>query len=284
MKDIRSTNPVAVGDRVRVKDSEDGLSQPFICGIEPRRNHIVRKAVNLSKESHILAANIDLAVLVITVVWPPTETTFIDRFLATAEAYDVPVVLAFNKVDLCQEPTLREALEEMMELYSRIGYPTMAVSATEHIGIDELRQLLIGKISLLAGHSGVGKSSLINALAPHLQLRVGDISLAHGTGTHTTTLSEMLPLDSQDLSRGFIIDTPGIKGFGTLEMNESNTSHFFREFFALSAGCRFGNCTHINEPSCAVLAALKDGRIAPSRYMSYLSILQDQQEGKYRES
>lgn len=278
LKGIRSTNPVAVGDRVALKKQGD---VNYITAVLPRRNYIIRRAANLSKESHILAANIDVALLFVTLHNPETSFTFVDRFLATAEAYDVPVVLLFNKVDLYDEELFLR-LQEWEDIYAPLGYPILKISALEKRGLEELYPHIQGKIVLLSGHSGVGKSSLINALLPHNHLRTQAVSEAHGTGMHTTTYSSMIPI-APEYGGGYLIDTPGIKGFGTLEMNESNTAHYFREFFALSADCRFNNCIHINEPQCAVLQALNDGRIAPSRYISYLSILSDEEEGKYRE-
>lgn len=287
LEGIRSTNPVVVGDRVRIRLPKDDASykstieEPaLIEAIEPRRNYIIRKAINLSKESHILAANIDLALLVITLEYPVTTTTFIDRFLATAEAYEVPVVLLFNKLDIYDAEYLH-ALEEFEALYQHIGYETLRTSATTGEGCDRLAALIRNKIVLLSGHSGVGKSTIINVLRPGSNLATAQLSQAHDTGMHTTTVGEMIAL-GDTLKKGFIIDTPGIKGFGTLEMDESNAAHFFREFFALSSKCRFHNCTHINEPDCAVLQALEEGRIAPSRYISYLSILEDSENGRYR--
>jgi len=281
LKGIRSTNPVVVGDRVELQPTREDLEHPYyITAICPRRNYIIRKASNLSKESHILAANIDVALLVVTMIQPETSFTFVDRFLATAEAYDIPVVLLFNKIDLYGEEENRR-LAEWQSIYAPLGYPTLSISATEGIGLEEVWPHIAGRIVLLSGHSGVGKSSLINALLPGSSLRTHSISLAHGTGMHTTTYSAMIPL-AAERGGGYLIDSPGIKGFGTLEMNEHNAHHYFREFFALSEGCRFSNCTHINEPGCAVLAALERGEIALSRYVSYLGILGDEEGGKYR--
>ncbi len=281
LKGIRSTNPVVVGDRVAVRLQGEGETQIYyITEIFQRRNYIIRKAANLSKESHILAANIDVALLVITLKAPETSTTFVDRFLATAEAYDIPVILLFNKIDIFTEEDFR-AVEEWEQIYNPIGYKSLRISVKEEIGLEELYPLIAGKTVLLSGHSGVGKSSLINALLPESHLRTQKISKAHGTGMHTTTLSEMIPIDPAK-GGGYIIDSPGIKGFGTLEMNRANTAHFFREFFEISEGCRFNNCSHLNEPACAVQKALEEGTIAPSRYLSYLSILDDEDESRYR--
>ncbi len=281
LKGIRSTNPVVVGDRVQLIPTSDADVPFHITGIIPRRNYIIRKASNLSKESHILAANIDVALLVVTLMRPETSFTFVDRFLATAEAYDIPVVLLFNKIDLYGDEE-EELFRKWQAIYEPLDYPLVRISATERIGLEQIQAYVAGRTALLSGHSGVGKSSLINALLPHNHLRTQAVSEAHGTGMHTTTYSTMIPI-APEYGGGYLIDTPGIKGFGTLEMNESNTAHYFREFFALSADCRFNNCIHINEPQCAVLQALNDGRIAPSRYISYLSILSDEEEGKYRE-
>ena len=282
LKGIRSTNPVAVGDRVELTFTE-GLegttsnpSVAFISAIEDRRNYIIRKSSNLSKQSHILAANVDQALLVVTVNYPETSTTFIDRFLASAEAYSVPVVLVFNKIDRLDDES-RAILEAMMRLYENIGYECRAISAVSGEGVEELRPLLQGKITLLAGNSGVGKSTLINRLIPDANLRTAEISDAHNTGMHTTTFSEMLRTDE-----GFVIDTPGIKGFGTFDMEPEELTSYFREIFHFSKDCRFSNCTHTHEPGCAVLKALDDHLIAPSRYQSYLSMMEDKEEDKYR--
>ena len=276
IKGIRTTNPVAVGDRVEVgPPADDGTA--FITAIVPRRNYIIRRASNLSKESHIIAANIDQALLVVTLAHPTTSTTFIDRFLATAEAYNVPAILAINKVDILDDDD-RELLEGVQYLYESIGYKTVSISATEGTGVDELQAMLRGKVTLVSGNSGVGKSTLINRLIPGLNLRTAEISAVHDTGMHTTTFSELFDLPDG----GQIIDTPGIRGFGTIDFDKYEVAHYFPELFAISRDCRFDNCTHTHEPGCAVLAALDDCRIAQSRYASYLSILDDATEGKYR--
>lgn len=279
LRGIRSTNPIVVGDRVEVKLTPEGGGEAhFIKEILPRRNYILRRAANLSKQSHILAANIDASFLVCTLVAPETSTTFIDRFLANAEAYRVPTQLVFNKTDLLNEEG-QAYLAELIALYTGIGYTCHRVSAITGEGLETLSEQMQDKITLFSGHSGVGKSTLINALIPGLDLRTGDISQAHYTGMHTTTFSQMIPLPT---SKGYLIDTPGIKGFGLLDMQDEEVSHYFPEIFALQPQCRFGNCTHTHEPACAVREALEDGRIAESRYISYLSILEDKDEEKYR--
>ncbi len=277
LKGIRSTNPVAVGDHVLFDVREDGTA--YIVEILERRNYIVRKASNLSKQSHILAANLDLCFLVVTVSHPVTATTFIDRFLAAAEAYRVPVVLVFNKTDIYSDAECEE-LEYLTALYESIGYKCLHTSAAQNSGIEALKEMMRGKVSLLAGNSGVGKSSLVNAIAPDIAARVGEISKTHDTGMHTTTYTEMFEF----MPESYIVDTPGVKGFGTFDMEIEEISHYFVEFFKLSKDCRYGNCTHTHEPGCAVLEALEAGRLAPSRYQSYLSMLEDKDEGKYRAS
>lgn len=275
LKGIRSTSPIVVGDRVIFEKNSEGGA--FITEIEDRKNYIIRRASNLSKHSHILAANIDQAALCITVRDPETTTIFIDRFLVTAEAYRVPVLLVFNKVDLCDSYDL-EYLDGLVHLYSVIGYSSICVSAITGEGLSDLRRLTRGKITLLAGHSGVGKSSLVNSLINKPLQKVGKISEYHHKGTHTTTFSEMIELDGG----GFLIDTPGIKGFGTVDMTTQEVSHYFPEIFRFAQQCRYYNCLHLNEPGCAVLNAVENHFISESRYQSYLNILEDVNEGKYR--
>ena len=283
LKGIRSTNPVAVGDRVEIVPNNEGTA--FITEIEDRRNYIIRKSINLSKQSHILAANVDQAILVVTVVNPQTSTTFIDRFLASAEAYRVPVILVFNKTDLLDEDT-RRYQEAMVHLYQTIGYECYQISAETGEGVEALQPLLKDKITLLSGNSGVGKSTLINRLVPGASQRTAEISDAHNTGQHTTTFSEMIPLAAVNCQlstvNSWLIDTPGIKGFGTFDMEPEELTSYFKEIFHFSQDCKFSNCTHTHEPGCAVLKALEDHYIAESRYQSYLSMLEDKDEGKYR--
>lgn len=280
LKGIRSTNPVAVGDYVQLIINQEGTA--FISEIEDRRNYIIRKSPNLSKQSHIIAANLDQAFLIVTVNYPETSTTFIDRFLAGAEAYRVPVVLVFNKYDLLSEEE-RTYQKAMMNLYKTIGYQCVEVQSTadapESKRLDQLKPLLEGKVTLMSGNSGVGKSTIINELLPNAQLRTAEISDAHNTGMHTTTFSEMLALPTG----GYIIDTPGIKGFGTFDIDKEELTSYFREIFKYSESCRFSNCTHTHEPGCAVLKAVEEHYISESRYNSYLSMLEDKDENKYRE-
>ncbi|MCD8044146.1 MAG: ribosome small subunit-dependent GTPase A [Tannerellaceae bacterium] len=277
LRGIKSTNPVAVGDRVDIEINKEGTA--FITEIEERKNYIIRRASNLSKQSHILAANIDQAMLIVTVNYPVTTTVFIDRFLTTAEAYRIPVKLVFNKIDRF-EGAEKEILYEMIDLYTSISYPCSTICARTGEGMDNFRKELANKITLLSGHSGVGKSTIINLLVPGINLRTGAISEYHKTGTHTTTFSEMIPLPEG----GYLIDTPGIKGFGIIEMEGAEISHYFPEIFKHIQACRFNNCTHIHEPGCAVLQAVEEGSIPLSRYKSYLNILKDKDNNKYRES
>ena len=274
IRGIRSTNPVAVGDYVNVQ-SDQGQAIYWITEVCERRNYIIRRSTNLSKESHILASNIDQVALIVTVNHPVTSTTFIDRFLATCEAYRVRALLIFNKIDLLTEEELAQ-LAELRALYESIGYETVEMSAIS-IQLPDVLPLLAGKVTLLSGNSGVGKSTLLNALFGREVTRTGKISDAHDKGMHTTTFSEMYFLED-----GAVIDTPGIKGFGTIDFEREEVSHYFPEIFRISRDCRFGNCTHTNEPGCAVQEAIIKGSIAISRYESYLSLLGDCSESKYR--
>ncbi|MBR6539291.1 MAG: ribosome small subunit-dependent GTPase A [Bacteroides sp.] len=275
LKGIRSTNPVAVGDYVHIILNQEGTA--FISEIEDRKNYIIRRASNLSKQSHIIAANLDQCMLIVTVNYPETSTTFIDRFLASAEAYRVPVKLIFNKIDTYNEEE-QHYLDALIHLYTSIGYPCFKVSAKQQIGIEALCNELESNITLLSGHSGVGKSTLINAILPDATAKTGEISSVHKKGMHTTTFSEMFALPNN----GYLIDTPGIKGFGTFDMEEEEIGHYFPEIFRTSADCKYGNCTHRNEPGCAVRQAVENHFISESRYNSYLNMLEDKEEGKYR--
>lgn len=275
LQGIRSTNPVVVGDRVEIIQNPEGTA--FITEIKDRKNYVIRRASNLSKQSHILAANVDLCFLVVTVSFPVTSTVFIDRFLAMSEAYSIPTCIVFNKVDIYEEDEL-EYLDALINLYETIGYQCVKVSALEKENLDSLHKLIKGKVTLFSGHSGVGKSTLINALIPDAELRTGAISEIHNKGMHTTTFSEMLELESG----GYIIDTPGVKGFGTVNMEKEEISHFFKDIFRFSKDCRFNNCLHLNEPGCAVRAAVENHYISESRYKSYLSMMEEDIDEKYR--
>lgn len=275
IKGIRTTNPIAVGDVVTINDSDDDTS--YITAIDQRKNYIIRRASNLSKESHIIGANIDQAILIVSLKSPATNTTFIDRFLATAEAYRINVVIAINKIDLLDSEEM-EYCNAVKYLYESIGYKVLLISAHQQSGLEELESMISDKISLFSGNSGVGKSTIINKLLPGLELRTSDISVTHHTGMHTTTFSEMFQLPHG----GYIIDTPGIKGFGTIDFDNAEVAHYFPEIFKVSNDCRYNNCTHTHEPNCAVLKAVEDHLISESRYASYLSILEDNADDKYR--
>jgi ribosome biogenesis GTPase / thiamine phosphate phosphatase len=268
IKGIKTTNPIAVGDRVEFETDKEGHG--MIHKIEERKNYIIRKSINLSKQSHILAANVDQAMLIATLAFPRTSAGFIDRFLLTAEAYKIPAILVFNKLDLFEDvPELMTSLNEFISIYEKIGYKCYTVSATDKKGIEVLKELTKDKITLVAGHSGVGKSTLVNVMDPALDLKVGEISDAHFKGKHTTTFAEMHLLNYG----GFIIDTPGIKELGLVDMEKEEITFYFPEMLAVKGQCKFNNCLHVNEPKCAVIAAVERGEIAVSRYNSYLGIV-----------
>ena len=280
IKGIRSTNPIAVGDQVELTEQrEDNNSEGAVTGlitnIIERKNYIIRKAPNLSKESHIIAANIDQAFLIVTIKHPVTTTTFIDRFLVSAEAYRIPCRIIFNKIDLYNEDQTAQ-MNLLVNIYEAIGYQCLKISATENIGLEELKEMMKGRTNVFSGHSGVGKSTIINCIQPGILLKTGIISDSHHSGKHTTTYSEMIDLDFG----GFIIDTPGIKGFGLLEMAKEEISHYFPEMFQLLNNCQYYNCTHTHEPGCAVKKAVEEGLIAESRYDTYVGLLNN--EDKYR--
>ncbi len=273
LKDIKTTNPIAVGDRVGFT-IEESVGQ--IMEVKERKNYIIRKSSNLSREAHILAANLDHAFLVVTPEFPKTPLEFIDRFLLTAEAYRIPTSIVINKVDLF-DGVLEEELLFYKEIYTKAGYEVIETSAKKGIGIESLKKKLKDKITVFSGNSGVGKSTLINVIDPSFSLKTGDISLYHLKGKHTTTFYEMVALEFG----GFIIDTPGIKGFGIVDISSGELSHFFPDIFRFAGGCRFSNCTHAHEPGCSVIEAVKAGEISISRYNSYINILHDDEE-KYR--
>lgn len=280
LKGIRSTNPIAVGDQVELTETKEdnnaeGLSVGLISKIFPRKNYIIRKSPNLSKESHIIAANIDQAFLIMTIQYPVTTTTFIDRFLVSAEAYRIPCHVIFNKIDLYNQEQI-DLMNSLIEIYENAGYVCLKISAKMNIGIDDLKSMMVNKTNVFSGHSGVGKSTIINILHPFGNLKTGEISEAHYSGKHTTTNSEMYEFEFG----GFIIDTPGIKGFGVLEMEKEEISHYFPEIFRLLNECLYYNCTHTHEPHCAVKKSVEEGKIAQSRYQSYLGLLEG--EEKYR--
>jgi len=275
-KGIVTTNPVSVGDNVDfiVKKEEDtGL----IIRLHKRKNYIIRKSINLSHKAHIIAANVDQAFIVITIKMPETHPVFIDRFLVSAQAYNIPTTLVFNKMDIYDDKDIKQ-MNELIGIYSSVGYKSIKVSAEKEEGIEELRKLLKDKVSVFAGNSGVGKSTLVNVIDPALNLKTAEISGYHKKGKHTTTFSEMFEF----YFGGYIIDTPGIKGFGLVDLEDENLATYFPEMLKLQAECRFYNCTHTHEPACAVIKAVKENKIGLSRYKSYLSMLEDD-SGKYRE-
>ena len=277
LKGIKSTNPITVGDHVDF-ELEENTNTGIISNIHDRKNYIVRKSVNLSKQTHIIAANIDIAFLIVTLDNPPTFPAFIDRFLATAEAYDIEVILLFNKMDLNNEK-LENEKNKLVKVYTDIGYTCLEISAKEKINIDKVKELMLGKVTMFSGHSGVGKSTLINVINSNLNLKTAEVSTQHKQGQHTTTFAEMFVIPTEPES--YIIDTPGIKGFGVVDFKAQEIGDFFREFFALKHLCKFNNCLHVNEPKCAVKNALKNEEIAVSRYKSYLQLL-DGEEEHYR--
>ena len=272
MSGIKSTNPVTVGDVVDF-ELEENSENGIIHKIHDRKNYIIRKSVNLSKQTHIIAANIDQVLLLVTLENPTTYTSFIDRFLATAEAYSIPAIIVFSKIDLYNKEMLAQK-EKLEKVYRDIGYECIDVSANENININKLKNIMKGKVNMFSGHSGVGKSTLINTIDPQLDLKTSEISSQHKQGQHTTTFAEMFSLPFG----GYIIDTPGIKGFGVVDFHKEEIGDFFPEIFALKHNCKFNNCMHINEPGCAINQAVENNKIAESRYMSYLQLLEDEQE------
>jgi len=268
LKGSTTTNPIAVGDKVEVSDG-------VITAVHARKNYIIRRSTNLSRQEHIIASNIDTAYLIVTMALPETRWEFIDRFLVTCEAYKIPVVILLNKIDI-QRRLAPEAVARFIEVYQGAGYPVWECSALTGAGVEKIRATLSDCISLFSGVSGVGKSSLINALDPNLQLRTGELSDYHLKGVHTTTFYEMFPV-----AGGFVIDSPGIKGFGLVEVEKEEVYHFFPELFEASAHCKYNPCSHTREPDCAVLAAVEQGKISVERYESYLKILEED-GGKYR--
>lgn len=272
LNDIKTTNPLSVGDLVDF-ELGDGSDDSVISHILPRRNYIVRRSTNLSKEAHIIASNLDNVFLVVSLHTPSTSYEFVDRFLVTCELYHVPVTILLNKIDLCEE----EEIAEFVGVYKKAGYDVLLCSATENCGIDAVKELMKGKISLFSGNSGVGKSTIINAIAPDVETKVGDVSDHHNKGKHTTTFSQMFKVDKDT----YLIDTPGVKGFGLIDVERDEICRYFPDLFSVSAACRFNNCTHTHEPNCAVVEAVKDEAISLQRYESYLKILEDEKD-KYR--
>jgi len=272
MSGIKSTNPVTVGDIVDF-DLEENSENGIITHIHDRKNYIIRKSVKLSKQTHIIASNIDQVFLLVTLENPPTFTSFIDRFLATSEAYSIPAILIFNKIDLYTKELL-EQKQKLEKIYREIGYECIDISSTKNINIDKLKIMMKDRVSMFSGHSGVGKSTLINTIHPNLNLKIAKLSTQHKQGQHTTTFAEMFSLPFG----GYIIDTPGIKGFGVVDFSKEEIGDFFPEIFALKQDCKFNNCLHVKEPDCAVKIAVENGKVAESRYISYLQLLEDEQE------
>ncbi len=275
LKGIRTTNPIAVGDNVIFSQEEDGTA--VINKIEDRKNYIIRKSINLSKRSHIIAANIDQAILVVTLIEPKTYTAFIDRFLVTAEAYHIPAIIVFNKIDIYSDKE-NEQLAFLKKAYKKIGYQCLEVSATKNVNMNLLTAIMKDKVSMISGHSGVGKTTLLNIIEPNLNLKTSAISTLHKAGKHTTTFAEMFELSFG----GFIIDTPGIKAFGLIDFDKADLSHYFLEIRAVLDNCQYSNCQHINEPKCAVKDAVENNEIAEFRYLNYLSMYNDDEEENYR--
>lgn len=270
LEDLKHTNPVSVGDQVILSDEERGL----IIDLVPRKNYLIRKATNLSKQTHIVAANIDQLIILASYKLPRTSTGFIDRVLATAEAYNIPAIVVFNKTDLLNEKEIKQ-VQHYINVYDSIGYTTLGISVEHEESVNMLKQLMVGKTNLFTGHSGVGKSTLVNKMDPEMNLRTGSISDKFNKGKHTTTFAEMLPLSFG----GYVIDTPGIKEFGMVSMDKYEVTDYFREFFALKDQCKFSNCLHVSEPGCAVMEAVENGSIADFRYQNYLNILDTLEEG-----
>ena len=275
MQGIKTTNPVSVGDIVFMTQEDDGTA--VINEIEDRKNYIIRKSVNLSKRSHIIAANVDQAILVVTLAQPQTFTAFIDRFLVSAEAYHIPTIIVFNKMDVYTEEELEE-LAYLKAVYTQIGYQCIETSAKENINIDKVKAIMKGKVSVISGHSGVGKSTLLNTIEPDLTLKTSEVTEKEKLGKHTTTFAEMFELSFG----GYIIDTPGIKAFGLIDFDKNELSHYFIEMRELISGCQFNNCVHINEPKCAIKNAVEEHKIAPFRYKNYVSMYEDDEDENYR--
>jgi ribosome biogenesis GTPase len=275
LKGIKTTNPIAVGDRVKLSEEKDGTA--VIYEIEKRKNYIIRKSINLSKKSHILAANVDQAILIVTISQPKTYTAFIDRFLVTAEAYHIPTTIVFNKIDIYSDKE-KEELSFLKKSYEKIGYQCLEVSATKEINLDRIVEVMKNKVSMISGHSGVGKTTLVNVIEPGLNLKTSAISEMHKAGKHTTTFAEMFELSFG----GYLIDTPGIKAFGLIEFKKEELSHYFLEMRERLKNCHFNNCLHINEPKCAIKDAVADNEIVAFRYSNYLSMYKDDEEENYR--